>query len=527
MTLTRTPNFILHEYSHGFEIKSPTILASQWITGYARRFIVPTMSTQQRSPHYNKPGDVIDKYYPSFIDGVFYRFHIGCLAEFLEIMTDRGYPAGTYTHIKYGCSPATKVTFATDPSKSLRPQQQEAVDFVLKEDPTGIKSRLLQMPTGTGKTFTSLSIASKLGVKFSVHISGQYMDKWVQDVQNNTDIQEEEIYQVKGGSALIKLMHLTSDELSLYKCFIFSTETLGVYYRAYIMNQGSIADTIYPFPPEVLHGHIGVGVAIFDEIHEKLAQVYRVLSFTNVDLVIGLSGTFISIQGDILAMQKLMFPLVVRFDDIKMKKYIHAYFISYSYANFYRLNVQYRIRGSTMHNHNAYEQWILTRPKILREYLDMLGFIMHHMFKGDNDEYRTGDRSVVFVASVDLATAATEYFKKMYPELDIRRYVQDDPYENVIVPDGRVTTPLSAGAAIDIPQLTFGLMSVCVQSPIANKQVYGRLREIVGRKVTYVSLYCSQIPQQRNYNTFKKDLFRDISASMQELVMPFQLNVQK
>lgn len=528
MTTTFAPkvHFVIHEYSHGFEVRNVDVLACEFVGGFANRFIVKSMNTQpiNRNGHYTRPkADNPDKYYPSFCPGVFYRFHIGCLQEFIEIMQDRGYHSNSYDHIKYGFPDIPDIEFSTAANKEVRPQQQEAIDFVLKSDPNGVRSRLLQMPTGTGKTFTSLKIASILKKKFAVHISGQYMDKWIGDIQSNTDITREEIYPVIGGSSLMKLMHSSAEDLKDIKAFIFSTETLGVFYRGYLGNEGSIEDTPYPFPPEMLHGHIQVGFAIFDEIHEKLVQVYKILSYSHIPMVLGLSGTFISSQNDVLEMQKLMFPISARYDKLKMNKYINVYPVAYSFENFDKLNVQYRIRGSTMYNHNSFEQWLLNRPKILKNYMSMLGYVMHHMFKGDNDDFVNGDRAIVFVSSVDLATRATEYFKEHYPTLDVRRYIGEDPYENVIDPDVRITTPQSAGAAIDIPKLTMALMSVNVQSPVTNKQAIGRLREIEGKKISFVYLYCSQIPAHKAYHEYRKKLFWPDTASIQELVMPFQL----
>jgi superfamily II DNA or RNA helicase len=119
-----------------------------------------------------------------------------------------------------------------------------------------------------------------------------------------------------------------------------------------------------------------------------------------------------------------------------------------------------------------------------------------------------------------MCTEYTKVLKDRYPDLDVRRYVEDDPYENIIEADIRVTTVQSGGTAIDIPKLRVAIMTVSIDSPVSNLQALGRLRELKDRDVKFYYLYCVQIPKQVQYHRNRKLLFEPKVASVVELHYP-------
>jgi hypothetical protein len=124
---------------------------------------------------------------------------------------------------------------------------------------------------------------------------------------------------------------------------------------------------------------------------------------------------------------------------------------------------------------------------------------------------------MVFAGSIDMCTRITERLKKEFPYLDVRRYVEDDPYENAIEADIRVSTVLSGGTAIDIPNLRTALMTNSIQSPVSNLQALGRLRQLKDRDVTFSYMVNIHIPKQVDYHNRKKELFADRAVSFKEL----------
>ena len=74
--------------------------------------------------------------------------------------------------------------------------------------------------------------------------------------------------------------------------------------------------------------------------------------------------------------------------------------------------------------------------------------------------------------------------------------IVNDPYENIIEPDIRVTTIISGGTAIDIPNLRTLILNN-IKSPVANLQTMGRLRDLQNRDVKFYYLYSEQIAKHR------------------------------
>ena len=95
--------------------------------------------------------------------------------------------------------------------------------------------------------------------------------------------------------------------------------------------------------------------------------------------------------------------------------------------------------------------------------------------------------------------------------------MEDDPYENAIEADIRVSTVLSGGTAIDIPNLRTALMTNSIQSPVSNLQALGRLRQLKDRDVTFSYMVNFHIPKQVDYHNRKKELFADRAVSFKEL----------
>lgn len=142
----------------------------------------------------------------------------------------------------------------------------------------------------------------------------------------------------------------------------------------------------------------------------------------------------------------------------------------------------------------------------MRNYFNM---IFHYVEKDYIKRKQDGERLLVFMASIALCTAFTNYLKDKYPSMDIRRYVEDDPYENILNAEISVSTVISASTAVDIPKLITVINTISMASLQANLQTMGRLRKIPGRDVWYDYIYCPQIPNQKHMHKIRRDTIKD------------------
>ena len=108
--------------------------------------------------------------------------------------------------------------------------------------------------------------------------------------------------------------------------------------------------------------------------------------------------------------------------------------------------------------------------------------------------------------------------KKKYPQFDIRRYVSEDPWENLLEPDIIVSTLGSAGTAVDIPNLSTCILTNAIQSIQANRQSFGRLRNLKdNHSLEFVYFVCEDIPKHLDYHVAKKEMMMQRAKSFRDV----------
>jgi len=370
----------------------------------------------------------------------------------------------------------------------------------------------------THNTFISLAASSQLGYRTMILILPKYIEKWAGDVVNVLDVLPEDVLTIRGGKDLRLLLHLSEDDSITAKYIIISLTTLQNYYNDYVKYGTDIVDYGYPYPPEEMCRKLGIGTVILDEAHQQLYSVYRALVHIHVPKVIALSATMISDDQFITNMQSLMFPKEIRYDKVPIKRYTKVVAYAYGFKNpSMAAKIRISNRGSTNYSHLQFENSIMKNKQLLQNYLSLICYIIDIEYK---QKYITGDKYLVYAASIEMCTRIVEALKAKYPNYDIRRYVEDDPYENVIDSDIRVSTVLSAGTAVDIPNLRGVLLTTSIQSPVSNLQSMGRLRELKDRDVTFSYLFNYHIPKQVNYHRAKKELLYNRVVSIKEFKVP-------
>lgn len=453
-----------------------------------------------------------------------FRFHIEQLNGLLDYFecsyigpTDIDIVSKEYTK-------APECTIKIKEGWILRDYQEAVKKFLLDTTISPSKSRLASLPTGTGKTVIGLSAAVALNCKIAIPVPAGYSDKWVGDVLEQLEVKPEEIMMIGSGSkpegaeykkvSVRKAIEIAKQEDCPYKVFVLSQETLASYYKEYEKSYFEGFEEHWGCHPEDLFETLGVGVAIIDETHEAINMVFRMMTYMNLPLVIGLSGTLRSREDFVIGIQKLMFPSEVRYDKVKMQKYIHFLPTSYQFANLHKNKIKISF-GGNMYSQAAYEQSLYNNKNklIFKNLLKMFD----KYFKEDYlDRRKPGEKCAIYVSRVELCEILVKYLKFKYPTIDIRKYTSADPFENAIDSEVRVTTRGSCGTAIDIKKLVSIITFDNVDSDVGNLQLLGRLRE---NKETdtipyFRQLYCASIPKHVGYQKTRHQLFSDRVANI-------------
>ena len=103
----------------------------------------------------------------------------------------------------------------------------------------------------------------------------------------------------------------------------------------------------------------------------------------------------------------------------------------------------------------------------------------------------------------------TDALKNEFPELDVRRYAENDDYSIIIDSDIGVTNRGKAGTGVDIPGLTTVINFTNVESSQAVLQLLGRLREIKDKEVIFVQAFCKNVKKHLQYKDNCHDMINE------------------
>lgn len=440
-----------------------------------------------------------------------FRAHYTQFAEFMTMLEQHGLANEAIDIQHVEAYEPNKHVYTLDPGKSLYGYQVKAKTFAVTAFNEKPKSALIGMPVGTGKTVTSCSVAVELGVNFCVAVLPKYMEKWGFDLASNLGLKLKDIMLVSGGKYLAGLIDLVMKGGKIPPTIVFSITTLNLFIKAY---EESPEDCRKKFGciPQELWGILKIGLVGIDEVHEHSHEVYTLATHIHGPSLVGLSGTFLSEKTFEQMVQKVLFPMEIRFLDIKMEKYILASQWLYAFPQELFKHIRSKENGRSTYSQNAFEKSIYKNPQLLGLYLNLIkqGIQTEYL-----DQYREGDRCAIYASTNMMCSIITNAMKKwLGHKFDVRRYIDKDPYENVIEPDIRVTSIIKAGAAIDIPLLRVLFSTISVSSHKAVIQLLGRLRKLKDRDVRAYYLSCTQIEKHMQYAKNCRELLADRVLAM-------------
>jgi len=360
----------------------------------------------------------------------------------------------------------------------------------------------------THNTTLSMAAITTIKQRTMILVLPKYIDKWISDVKANTTVKDEDIYVVKGGDSLNKLI-LAIEQGATYDFIIVGIRTIYNYIKSY---ETRLYDSEFSYErtPDELMEALGVGVILNDETHQEFHAVYKCGLYFNPCRFIGLSATLDNNDKNLVRMYDTMFPNDCRISGlVEYKHYIESYNIAYRIRNTKRIQYQ-RQQG---YNHTLLEASIMRNSVLLKDYVNMITYYVKEGYYKRREE---GDKALIFVASVKFATLLKQHMEVIFEDIDVRRYVEDDPYENLMDGDLIISTPNSAGVAVDIPGLISVYQTVAIKSLQMNKQTFGRLRNLKGKEMRYYSFYCKDIPKHKDMIRVRKEILLPFSKHWYE-----------
>lgn len=448
-------------YSHAMHVHTVTLDQKRALSDYARQHIA-------REKNYNrwtrrmeeKPGKV-------YMGANVNRTEMYLLATDLPMLLDHlkffGISENNIEVEHYDTVPGQDIMSGVRDGFMPKPEQVPAVDFLTNKD---ARIRCLQCRPGWGKTFTAIWAATAIrGKRAAFTMKSQHIKTWVKALKDFLGISEHDMYIIKGSKALHDLLAMAEADESLPEFILFSNDTMRNMINEYEMGESTL-----PCRPLEMMEMLGVGTFIYDECHERIHSIVKIVSHLHVDQAIFLSATLSSKDAMVRRQYDRLFPKEHMFKTEK-NKHIEIYPVLHSTKKPKDL----KWKGHMGYSHDLYEKSLMKNKTMLKEYLAMVTELIETTYVR---EYEPGKKMLVFCYRTDFVELVAEHLKKIIPERTVQAYTSKTEEQLLYCNDVVVSTPGSASTGVDIPGLTHAYLLVACGSSIMYEQSSGRLRKL-------------------------------------------------
>lgn len=393
--------------------------------------------------------------------------------------------------------------YKANPKFVLKEEQVPVFNFIL-ENRGG--TCLIPLATGVGKTVVSLLALAEINQRFAMVILPTFIPKWIEDIQEIHQCKEEDILAVQGSNDLRKLIVLGKKGENPYKYIILSNRTMDNFYKAY-EEDPEVCEDMYGCTPTELFALLKIGTLLVDEAHLSFHSIFRSIIYSNAKDHIALTATLITDDKILETVHRTTYTADRTYGQTLQKRYIDVYPVHVGITQESLPRIRTGFYGSPTYSHTALEQSLLSnKNKSLRaNFLSLIKSLVEDFYL---DEYQKDDKLLIFVATVAMASKLVEFLSYTYPDKIVKRYCQEDSYEeNLMKGEIVVSTVLSAGTGVDISNLRVVIQTVSISSSTSNIQSLGRLRYLKDRDVKFIYTYSKRIPKQVAYHKKRVELF--------------------
>ena len=436
-----------------------------------------------------------------------YVLHTNQFIHFLHYLKELGDGLGEVERSEATDYEIVHHEYEVRPKWVLRDYQEPIVEFITNNP---VKSKMVSLQTGKGKSMLSLVALSQVGMRIGVCILPGFIEKWVGDIVSVHDAKTTDIMVVSGSKAIRGLIAMAHDKELTAKYYIFSSRTMQDYITTYEENPENCV-LMYGASPFEFFQLAGIGSLLVDETHMHFHAIFKVILYSNVQFQLGLSATMISDDSVVSRVHKIVYTDKQTYTLEELDKYADVYALAYSIPESMIRKVKTTNFGSNNYAHAAFENSMLKNRPHLDFYIQLITANMEVLYL---DQYAQDDKCLIFVGTVKLATMLADIYKKLLPHLKVNRYCEDDPEENLYESDIIISTVISSGTAVDIKNLRVVLQTVTISSAPQNIQNLGRLRRLDdGKDVRFGYLFAENIRKQVQYHNRRQDLFAARVAS--------------
>lgn len=494
--------------SHNFTVTRLSPRGKQAVEAFAKKYV---QWGWQRSGVRDYIHAALKVFAAATQDRAEFRFHINQLKEFYAHLDMLNLKGDLIEVSQIPIPTPVKVKLQIQPSWGDREWQPPVIEYITSDK--GPRQKFVDLQTGKGKSYCTMRGMEIFGYRTLIIVKPMYLEKWVEDMQRTMVLEPKDVMVIRGATQLMALLMMAEAGELESKIILLSNKTLQNWLKLYEKFRMDTLDQGYVCTPDRMCEVLGVGFRVIDEVHQDFHLNFKIDLYTNVAESTSLSATLLSDDDFMNKMYEIAYPAFSRYKGPAYDKYIAAR------AVIYRLRQPNEMRCkdpvSKNYSHHVYEQWILKNEQRSANYFDLINTV----FKGSYlANYKKPNRCIIFCASIAMCTVVTAYLQKRYPHLDVRRYVEEDPWDNLMEADVSVTTLQSAGTAVDIPDLTTVILTTAVSSSQSNVQGFGRLRKLSNGIVPEFNYFvCEDVPKHVDYHEKKRGILQDRAVSYKSI----------
>ena len=396
-----------------------------------------------------------------------YRLPVELLKPFIEYAEYRGYKQARIALEDEPEIPGLDVEFEFNPGfDGLRPGQDEWVNYMLEDD---YHLKINNGATGFGKTAMSIHCMVKMGKRALLTMQPRYIFNWIKELHKFVKIEPGDI--VLWENNLPSLAKALEEGKISPKIIILPMSRVEVFLRKkdpHVIDLDEVIKVINP------------GLRIIDEGHEAIHQIVMSLMYGNVKKTFVLSATLKADDPFTNKIYQWVYPIRFRLKDAEPEHYIDVV------AYLYRINLRnHRIKTDQFGSYNdkAVEESILKSPALTKFYFLLADKMFQEYYLDRREE---GTKGLFFFSRVNMCETMLGMFRAKYPDMDIETFTGEDSKkkdfkDKYLRHEVIITTPNSCGTGKDIPGLVTVMCMHTVSSTQANKQMIGRLRELLGK----------------------------------------------
>ncbi len=378
-------------------------------------------------------------------------------------------------------------------NKEHAKSQKEAFDFLMYYK--GYPQRMLNLVTGTGKTFLAIKYIAEVGYKTIIvcHENG-LIKQWKDEIKKFTNVEEDDIHQIvgiKGGEDIIHRKKFLDKSV-----YIVTYRTLG------------ILDAKSPRYLDNMFRALKIGLKILDEAHLEMDALFRIDASSDVFETLYLTATPNRSNREEDAILDYILPREFSYDNhVDTAPYHNIMVIEYNSKP--SLEVEFEIASRSPNGFNVHAWATYIREEYWTEFVAGITSLLHDAYK------KSFKKTVIIFKSIEMIKDFKEELSKALPEYSIGGFYGSGKDKHLeLANDIILTTDKSMKAGIDIRDLRLVINTVTYISAVVAEQIIGRIREIKGKEVLYIDYADVGFEKTRDHKNKRVKVYHNLAKKL-------------